>query len=146
MNPHHTPESVPERFAYALKQARADGLTYKEIAERVGVKPGTVENWALARSAPRDRLHWAKLAEVLDVTEAWLSHGDDNHDLRRLASAELVAKLSLRLADLEKLLAPVLAGEPIPQDPAALQALGRALGRKVQTHPPAASTDTAPGN
>lgn len=60
--------SPPEgSFAASLARARrAAGMTQAQLAERVGVCPGTVKSWECERSAPNPG-RVVRIREVLDV-------------------------------------------------------------------------------
>ncbi len=90
------------------------GLTTAQLAQRVGVKTSTLENWENERSSPRaNRL--VQLAGILGVPLAWLMAGDEQPfvdyekpDIHETASIEgklyraeqLVIQLSNLLIDL----------------------------------------------
>ncbi len=55
---------------------RFKGLSIEQLADRVGVKARTLENWETERSSPRaNRLY--QLAGILDVPLLWLLAGSD---------------------------------------------------------------------
>lgn len=57
-----------------LRARDVTGLSIKEVAARLGVKPSTVQAWENDRSQPRaNRLQM--LAGVLNVSLSWLLHG-----------------------------------------------------------------------
>lgn len=58
-----------------IEQARAEqGLSSRQLATRLGVKPVTVENWERDRSEPRSN-KLLMLAGVLNVSVSWLLQG-----------------------------------------------------------------------
>lgn len=62
-----------ERIARARQ---AKGLSSKQLAQRLGIKRSTLQNWESERSAPRaNRLN--QLAGILDVPLLWLIGGAD---------------------------------------------------------------------
>ena len=76
-------------FSVRLRETReARGMTRKELAQHLGVAPGTIWNWENSYSRPKaDSL--AQLASVLDVTEEFLRTGHDasSPDLNETDSA-----------------------------------------------------------
>jgi transcriptional regulator with XRE-family HTH domain len=60
-----------ERIA---KARQAKGLTSKQLAQRLGIKRTTLQNWETERSAPRAN-HLNQIAGVLDVPLLWLIAG-----------------------------------------------------------------------
>lgn len=57
-----------------LRARDATGLSIKELAARLGVKPSTVQAWENDRSQPRaNRLQI--LSGILNVSLSWLLHG-----------------------------------------------------------------------
>ena len=62
-----------ERIA---KARQAKGLSTKQLAQRLGIKKTTLQNWESERCAPRaNRL--TQLAGILDVPLLWLIGGDE---------------------------------------------------------------------
>ena len=59
-----------------IEQARhAQGLSVRQVASRLGMKPATIENWERDRSEPRSN-KLLTLAGVLNVPVAWLLEGE----------------------------------------------------------------------
>ena len=67
-------------FATRLKEARENkGMSTAEIANRIGVRLRTYENWEDGKTEPRaNRLQM--LAGVLGVSLLWLIQGAEQHD------------------------------------------------------------------
>ena len=64
-----------------IKQARlAVGLSQSALAKKLGIKPQSVQNWENGISSPKTT-RFEKLANVLDVSPAWLLHGDERSNL-----------------------------------------------------------------
>lgn len=66
------PRSIGDRIRHARKDA---GLNQADLAERVGVSQPAVANWESGVHDPR-RVMLAKIADVLNVSPAWLAGGD----------------------------------------------------------------------
>lgn len=79
------------RFQEALRSVRSRrGLSQVELAELLGVKPGTVGNWeAGVNGAPRKRLK--EIADKLEVSMEFLT-GEPEMELREAPSAHYNAK------------------------------------------------------
>ena len=128
-------DGVRQRFRYAFQTQNALGKQTKQIAEELGVPASTARSWANGSKTPSVR-HWPQLARILGENENYFLYGEPaSADVQRLELREVVAELSSTVAELTELLQPILDGEPIPRDPTALRALGRALGRKPQADP-----------
>lgn len=95
-----------------IEQARSEhGLTARQLATRLGVKAGTVENWELDRSEPRSN-KLLMLAGVLNVSVLWLLEGDSASDRSRQSrdfseTASILQKLE-RATSLQNELAALL--------------------------------------
>ena len=64
-------------FSARLRETRETrGMTRKELAQRLGVAPGTIWNWENSYSYPKPG-SVAQLASVLSVTEEFLRKGED---------------------------------------------------------------------
>ncbi len=60
-----------------IEQARGQlGLSLRQLATRIGVKPATLENWERDRSAPRSN-KLVTLAGLLNVPVIWLLEGEE---------------------------------------------------------------------
>ena len=60
-----------------IQQARREqGLSVREVASRLCMKPATIENWENDRSEPRSN-KLLTLAGVLNVPLLWLLEGED---------------------------------------------------------------------
>ncbi len=63
-----------------IGQARSEqGLSLRQLATRLGVKPATIENWELDRSEPRSN-KLLTLAGVLNVPVLWLLEGEGRRE------------------------------------------------------------------
>ena len=61
-----------------IEQARREqGLSVREVASRLCMKPATIENWERDRSEPRSN-KLLTLAGVLNVPLLWLLEGEDS--------------------------------------------------------------------
>ena len=70
-----------------IEQARLEqGLSIRQLATRLGVKPSTLENWERDRSGPRSN-KLLMLSGVLDVPVIWLLQGEDAPGRARPAHA-----------------------------------------------------------
>jgi transcriptional regulator with XRE-family HTH domain len=84
-----------------LRAREATGLSLKELADRLGVRPATVQAWENDRSQPRAN-RMQMMAGLLNVSLSWLLHGigsgpsGDGH-------AELLESLALQLDRLKRL-------------------------------------------
>ena len=83
------------------------GLSYSDIAARLGVKETTVQNWENDRSEPRaNKLQM--LAGVLRVSMIWLMTGQDSSYIQKKFGTDFdppraLTELSAIRADLEKI-------------------------------------------
>ncbi len=95
-----------------IEQARGQlGLSLRQLATRIGVKPATLENWERDRSAPRSN-KLVTLAGLLNVPVIWLLEGEEGRGSRvevRLFSetANITQKLE-RVMALQQELAAIL--------------------------------------
>lgn len=113
-------------FGDRLAAAReAAGLTQKELAQRVGVKFGTLRNWEDDLSEPRaNRL--SMLAGILGVSLRWLltaeGEGLDAPD----AAAEVPPNVTMMLTDLRAVRAQLAqSNERLAQLEKRLRAMGK---------------------
>ena len=100
-------------FGERLKNAReASGMSQKTIANRIGVKPATVEKWENGKMDPRaNRLQM--LASLLNVPLLWLiagsqkvpdpSAGITNQEMMLQKIADLDSMIDLLKGDLDEL-------------------------------------------
>lgn len=78
------------------------GWTASELAQRIGVKSVTVENWEAERSSPRaNRLH--QLAGVLNVPFLWLIGGADSPPAIEIPPLDETARIKGKLRRMEAL-------------------------------------------
>ncbi len=76
-----------------IENARlAQGLSTRQLATRLGVKPATIENWERDRSEPRAN-KLLTLGGVLNVSVLWLLQGvgETGHTYRAHAFSETAA-------------------------------------------------------
>lgn len=75
------------------------GLSQKELAQRVGIKPGTLRNWEDDLSEPRaNRI--SILAGILGVSLSWLLTGEGEGLLAPTEDAPLEPDMAALLTDL----------------------------------------------
>jgi transcriptional regulator with XRE-family HTH domain len=79
-------ESINRRFAEALADS---GLSETELANRLGVKQQTVNNWKLGKSKPKQVM---QAARELNVSPDWLLYGTEPKS--RKPDTGIVASLS----------------------------------------------------
>ena len=88
-----------ERIA---KARQAKGLSTKQLAQRLGIKATTLQNWENERSAPRaNRLN--QLAGVLDVPLLWLIAGAESPPGMRLPDLSETTAIESKLRRAENL-------------------------------------------
>ncbi len=64
-----------DTFGGRLSRARAaSGLSTKELAWRLGVKPSTIKAWECDRSQP-SALRMNRMSGILSISLSWLLHG-----------------------------------------------------------------------
>ena len=68
--------TLPERI---IEAREAIGLSDAKLANRLGVKLGTIQNWESGQLQPRSN-KLQMLAGVLGVSLLWLIQGDDEHN------------------------------------------------------------------
>lgn len=100
-------------FGERLKNAReASGMSQKKMADRIGVKPATVEKWEAGKMDPRaNRLQM--LASLLNVPLLWLIAGSQkvptsttattNQEMMLQKIADLDSMIDLLKSDLDEL-------------------------------------------
>ena len=100
-------------FGERLRNAReASGMSQKKMANRIGVKPATVEKWETGKMDPRaNRLQM--LASLLNVPLLWLIAGSQNvpdptsditnQEMMLQKIADLDSKIGLLKSDLDEL-------------------------------------------
>ncbi len=88
-----------ERIANARQ---AKGLSSKQLAQRLGIKKETLQNWENERSAPRaNRLN--QLAGVLDVPLLWLIAGSETPPMMRAPDLSETTAIESKLRRAENL-------------------------------------------
>lgn len=100
-------------FGERLRNAReASGISQKTMANRIGVKPATVEKWETGKMDPRaNRLHM--LASLLNVPLMWLIAGSqtvpnpsadiNSREMIKQKIADLDSNIDVLKSDLEEL-------------------------------------------
>ena len=81
-----------ERLAYTRKKK---GLTRKQLAELVGVKPNTVSCWVMGRQPGVSMIQ--KIIKALDVSEDWFEN-DDNFKNPDFKPVKKLTNFGYRLA------------------------------------------------
>jgi transcriptional regulator with XRE-family HTH domain len=92
--------SVGRRLAAAR---RALGLTQKQVAERVEVRPRAVWSWEHGEFAPTTRL--PKLAELYGVSTQFLLYGVEESSREMMALRHEIAHLQMNLDDVKEAVA-----------------------------------------
>ena len=73
-----------ERITFARERA---GLSQTELAKKIGITPQAIQNWEYGKSSPRlQRLK--KLAEVLNVSEEWITTGNGSFKRKKQSNAK----------------------------------------------------------
>jgi len=66
---------VKDRIKYLRKK---NGMTQKQLAEKLGVSQGNIADWEVGRSKPStDAI--IKIAQLFNVTMFWLASGEEDH-------------------------------------------------------------------
>ena len=105
--------NVGERI---LKARRAAGLTQDELAERVGVRAGTILRWENGHQEPRGR-RLQVIADATGKSVAWLQTGHDGNTVRALINGvwvEGAPDVLLEALERSGHAPPAAAGEPEP--------------------------------
>ncbi len=106
-----------------IEQARREqGLSVREVASRLCMKPATIENWERDRSEPRSN-KLLTLAGVLNVPLLWLLEGEDPSG--RSYHPEALSETARILQKLER-------AQAIQQEVAALLAEATADVKRLQ--------------
>lgn len=98
------------------KARRAAGLTQDELAERVGVRAGTILRWENGHQEPRGRRLQA-IADATGKSVAWLQTGHDGNTVRALINGvwvEGAPDVLLEALERSGHAPPAAAGEPEP--------------------------------
>ncbi len=81
----------------------AKGLSSKQLAQRLGVKNSTLQNWENERSAPRaNRL--TQISGILDVPLLWLIAGEEKFSAVEIPHLNETATIEAKLRRAEDLL------------------------------------------
>ncbi len=95
-----------------IEQARGQlGLSLRQLATRIGVKPATLENWERDRSAPRSN-KLVTLAGLLNVPVIWLLEGEEGRgsgvEVRLFSETASIAQKLERAMAMQQELAAIL--------------------------------------
>lgn len=95
-----------------IEQARGQlGLSLRQLATRIGVKPATLENWERDRSAPRSN-KLVTLAGLLNVPVIWLLEGEEGRgpgvEVRLFSETASIAQKLERALAMQQELAAIL--------------------------------------
>ena len=95
-----------------IEQARGElGLSLRQLATRIGVKPATLESWERDRSAPRSNT-LVTLAGILNTPVIWLLEGEGGrataHDTRLFSETATIAQKLERAIGMQQELAALL--------------------------------------
>jgi transcriptional regulator with XRE-family HTH domain len=80
----------------------AVGLSQLELAENMGVKLSSVENWESDITSPRSNL-LSRMSGILHVSILWLLAGTENHDFQE-PNLEETANLNRKIQHAESLI------------------------------------------
>jgi DNA-binding XRE family transcriptional regulator len=85
-------------FPNRLKRLREHlNLNQNELAERVDVSRGTLQNWEVGRAEPRNNVVWERLAEQFGCSVVFLQHG-----LAKIEADRALAKAQEGYTDIEQ--------------------------------------------